>query len=208
MASKIGSAATDGMSSLDSTIIVATFGGLASKATGGDFSQGAMTAATVHLFNHFSSNFTISNPDSFLDKIFRSLSGAAKTQVNKVADEVVERSSAEVGFEDCLYVCLGGTVETNSSGNTYLEGAATGIMGKFSPVGAYKFNVLNYGTDVPLYQGYNFLDVGAFYFIGWEYSTKHWVDDQGIVQENTEVNIIIGPAVGGGAALGKGRRIH
>ena len=36
---------------IGSTAIVALFGGLASEATGGDFAEGALRAAFVHLFN-------------------------------------------------------------------------------------------------------------------------------------------------------------
>jgi murein DD-endopeptidase MepM/ murein hydrolase activator NlpD len=38
------------------TAVSATFGGLASEATGGDFAQGAMVAAIVHLYNSESHN--------------------------------------------------------------------------------------------------------------------------------------------------------
>ena len=34
------------------TMVAASFGGISSSATGGDFVKGAMVAATVHLFNH------------------------------------------------------------------------------------------------------------------------------------------------------------
>ncbi|KZZ53855.1 hypothetical protein A3761_15865 [Oleiphilus sp. HI0123] len=58
LASKIGSYATRGFGdplSIERTVVVATFGGLASRATGGDFAQGAIQAAMVHLFNELTS---------------------------------------------------------------------------------------------------------------------------------------------------------
>jgi len=48
---KIGGAHAEGLGDFASTVVVATFGGLASSAVGGDFTQGAMNAAIVHLFN-------------------------------------------------------------------------------------------------------------------------------------------------------------
>ncbi|MBL4868565.1 MAG: RHS repeat-associated core domain-containing protein, partial [Pseudomonadales bacterium] len=52
LASQIGVEVTGGRSDFGSTAIVATLGGVASEATGGDFLNGALTAATVHLYNH------------------------------------------------------------------------------------------------------------------------------------------------------------
>ena len=51
---------------IGSTTIVAVFGGLASDATGGDFYEGAMSAAFVHLYNelHWDKEF-----DDAMDKI-------------------------------------------------------------------------------------------------------------------------------------------
>lgn len=210
MISKVGSYATRGYqdpTSIERTLIIATFSGMASKASGGDFAQGAIQAAMVHLYNDLSS-FSIGYPDTFLDQIFRSFGGVVEHEVQKVSEPIVARSSGEVGIEDCKMGCLGLTIEQSATGNTYIEAAATGLYGKFNAGFAYKFNILNFGENVPLYGKYNFLDVDAIYGIGFEYSHKHWIDNQGALQENVEVNFMLSPSVGGGAAVGKGVRAH
>lgn len=51
LAAKSGGYLAKGMDPFTGTVIVSTFSGVASEATGGDFAEGAMTGAIVHLYN-------------------------------------------------------------------------------------------------------------------------------------------------------------
>jgi hypothetical protein len=51
LAAKSGGYLAQGMDTFTGTVIVSTFSGVASEATGGDFAEGAMTGAIVHLYN-------------------------------------------------------------------------------------------------------------------------------------------------------------
>jgi hypothetical protein len=51
LAAKSGGPLTDGLGRYEGAVITATLSGVAAEATGGDFAQGAMTGAIIHLYN-------------------------------------------------------------------------------------------------------------------------------------------------------------
>jgi RHS repeat-associated protein len=63
LAAKSGGYMAKDMDTFTGTVIVSTFSGVASEATGGDFAEGAMAGAVVHLYNDLYDFMELDDPD-------------------------------------------------------------------------------------------------------------------------------------------------
>jgi RHS repeat-associated protein len=150
LASKIGSYGTTGMSTFDSTIVAATLGGLAAQATGGDYLQGALSAATVHLFNFKGAKEPSLGLKTNVGKLFRGLfniDGSASVGLESGNPELAMGATlkaGEVSGEIGSDGVFNGTMNGQSISQD-LSGTLKGIGSSFSPV-SFSMNITENGV--------------------------------------------------------------
>jgi len=115
---------TKGLGTYEGTVVVATLSGVAAEATGGDFAQGAMTGAIIHLYNSCAGGTRCSNREGRTHQNRYRID----RKVITVKEETVIGGTQ--GFLEDLFG-MARYVPTTSVGNIILNTAATNIMSQF-----------------------------------------------------------------------------